>query len=469
MLIENATLADGRECDVRVSGERIAEVGEAGTLDSESGERTIDATGKRLLPGMIDVHVHFRQPGFDHKETWETGSKSAAAGGVTTVVDQPNTEPPTIDGESFDAKAALAAESVVDFGINGGVTEEWQPAELFERDLFALGEVFLADSTGEMGIDGTLFSEALTKATAAEVTVTVHAEDATLFNESAKERTDADAWSAFRTARAESEAIRRACALAAQRDARIHIAHTSTPEGIDIATEAGMTCEVTPHHLFLSRDDYDELGTHGRMNPPLRRERRRQQVYDRVADGAVDMIATDHAPHTAAEKDTDIWSAPSGVPGVETVLPLLLAEAERGMFSYERIRDLTAANPADIFELSGKGRIEPGNDADFVLIDPDAVEPIRAESLHTKCEWTPFEGRDAIFPEWTMVRGEMAYERDAEEPFGEARGRNVRVIPDAEPQTDQAETSPEEQKTADEKSDAKSETSDQSGGTDHST
>ena len=289
-----------------------------------------------------------------------------------------------------------------------------------------------------------------------------------LFNESAKERTDADAWSAYRTARAESEAIRRACALAAQRDARIHIAHTSTPDGIDIASEAGMTCEVTPHHLFLSREDYDELGTHGRMNPPLRRERLRQQVYDRVADGTVDMIATDHAPHTAAEKDTDIWSAPSGVPGVETVLPLLLAEAERGKFSYERVRDLTAANPADTFALSAKGRIEPGNDADLVLVDPEAVEPIRAESLHTKCGWSPFEGRDAIFPEWTMVRGEMAYERNAEEPFGEARGRNVRASPEEGSQTDPPETAPEEQETAAEKSGTDSETSDQSGGTDHS-
>ena len=424
MLIEDATLADGRRCDVRISGERIDAVAESGTLDPDDEER-IDASGKRLLPGMIDVHVHFREPGFGHKETWTTGSKSAAAGGVTTVVDQPNTDPPTVDGPGYDEKADYAEQSLIDYGINGGVTAEWDPDDLFERELFALGEVFLADSTGDMGIDGQLFTEALEGAIEAETTVTVHAEDATLFNESARDRSDADAWSAYRTARAEEEAVRRACALAEQRDAQIHIAHTSTPEGIDIAAETGMTCEVTPHHLFLSRSDLDDLGTHGRMNPPLRRERRRQQVYERVADGTVDMIATDHAPHTAAEKDADIWSAPSGVPGVETALPLLLVEAAEGRLSFERVRDLTATSPADVFGLPDRGRVEAGNYADLVLVDPDDTEPVRAEDLHTKCEWTPFEGRDAIFPEWTMLRGEMAYER-ADDSFGEARGQNVR-------------------------------------------
>jgi dihydroorotase len=426
MLIEDATLADGRHRDVRIDGERIDAVAEAGTLDAGADERAIDAAGKRLLPGMIDVHVHFRQPGFGHKETWTTGSKSAAAGGVTTVVDQPNTDPPTIDGESYDTKADLATDSLIDYGINGGVTAEWNPDTLFDRELFALGEVFLADSTGDMGIESQLFTDALEEATEAETTVTVHAEDATLFNESARARSDADAWSAYRTARAEKEAVRRACALAEQRDAQIHIAHTSTPEGIDIADETGMTCEVTPHHLFLSRSDFDDLGTHGRMNPPLRRERRRQQVYERVVDGTVDMIATDHAPHTAAEKDADIWSAPSGVPGVETALPLLLAETVEGPIGFERVRDLTAATPAEVFGLPDRGRVEAGNFADLVLIDPDDVESIRAEDLHTKCGWTPFDGRDAVFPEWTMLRGAMAHERE-DDSFGDIRGRNVRT------------------------------------------
>jgi dihydroorotase len=259
------------------------------------------------------------------------------------------------------------------------------------------------------------------------VTVTSRslAEDASLFNDDARERDDADAWSAFRTARAEAAAVERACEVAQARDARIHIAHTSTPAGIDIASEAGMTTEVTPHHLLLSRDDLDELGTHGRMNPPLRSESRRREVYERVVDGTVDMIATDHAPHTREEKDAPIWDAPSGVPGVETMLPLLLAEVRDGDLTYERVRDLTAANPADVFDLPSKGAVAEGNDADLVLVDPDDVREISGEALHSKCGWTPFEGFDGIFPELTMVRGTVVYD-GADDEFGDRHGENVR-------------------------------------------
>ncbi|MFC6974758.1 dihydroorotase [Halomicroarcula sp. GCM10025709] len=425
MLIRSATLPDGSQRDVRVSGDSIAAVGR----DLEPGDdRVLDAAGKRLFPGAIDVHVHFRQPGYPHKETWETGSRAAAAGGVTTVVDQPNTDPPTVDGAAFDQKAEFAADSLIDWGINGGVTADWDPDSLLARRLFALGEVFLADSTGDMGIDTDLFAEAVDAATEAGVPVTVHAEDATKFNEDARARDDADAWSAYRTAEAEAAAVERACAIARDRDARIHIAHTSTPEGIDIASEAGMTTEVTPHHLLLSRKDLDELGTLGRMNPPLRRESRRRKVYERVADGTVDMIATDHAPHTRAEKDASIWDAPSGVPGVETMLPLLLAEARDPdtPLSYERVRDLTAATPAAVFDVPQKGAIEPGRDADLVLVDTTETTEIGGEALQTDCGWTPFEGFEGIFPEWTMVRGTVVYDADAADPFGAHDGQNVR-------------------------------------------
>lgn len=432
MLIANATLADGRTVDVRIEGERIDAVGSLG------GEPDVDADGKLLLPGAIDAHVHFREPGFPHKETWETGSRSAAAGGVTTVVDQPNTDPPTVDGAGFDEKGGLARESYVDYGINGGVIEEWEPDELFERPIFALGEVFLADSTGEMGIDAGLFEEAVGRAAEEDVTVTVHAEDATLFDEGALDGADegigrdadADAWSAYRSADAEVRAIDRACEVGSGSDARVHIAHTTTPEGIDAASEAGATCEVCPHHLFLSREDLDELGTYGRMNPPLRSEERREAVFERVRDGTVDLVATDHAPHTREEKEAGIRDAPSGVPGVETMVPLLLAAAERGELSRERVRDLTAANPARLFDLPRKGAVTEGMDADLALYDPERVEEIHGEALHSKAGWTPFEGREGVFPELTLVRGSVVYERETEregtERFGEAAGRNVR-------------------------------------------
>jgi dihydroorotase len=406
MLFRNVTLADGRVRDVRTEGELIDAVGCDLTTD-----------GPR-----IDAHVHFREPGFPHKETWESGSKSAVAGGVTTVFDQPNTEPPTIDAESYEQKRDLASSSLIDYAINGGVSADWTPDELFAKPLGALGEVFLADSTGDMGIDTDRYRAALGDALEHDVPVTVHAEDATLFDDSVRDRTDPDAWSAYRTADAEIAAIERACRVASELGTTIHVAHTSTPEGVDIVQDAGMTCEVSPHHLFLSRDDLDELGTFGRMNPPLRSKSRRETMFQRLLDGSIDIVATDHAPHTAAEKDASIWEAPSGVPGVETALPLLLEAAREGRIGYERIRDLTATNVASIFGLDRKGRIEEGYHADLVVVDPDRSVPIRGDDLHSKCEWTPFEGRNGVFPELTMVRGTIVY-RDG--TITDHAGKNV--------------------------------------------
>ncbi|WP_058366348.1 dihydroorotase [Haloparvum sedimenti] len=441
MLITGAELADGRVRDVRVrDGEFLAV--ESG-IEPEAGERVVDARGRTMLPGAVDVHVHFREPGGSHKETWTTGSRAAAAGGVTTVVDQPNTSPPTVDGDAFAEKAALAdGNALVDYGLNGGVTAEWDPDALFDAPLLALGEVFLADSTGEMGIDADLFAEAVAAAAEHDVPVTVHAEDATLFDDEAMEgdlggigrAADADRWSAYRTATAEAVAVERAIETGIEAGGRIHVAHTSTPEGIDAVAEAAadgapVTCEVTPHHLFLSRADAGRLGTYGRMNPPLRSTERRQAVFERLRDGTVDVVATDHAPHTVAEKEQGLAAAPSGVPGVETMLPLLLASVRQGDLPLERVRDVTAANPAAIFGLDRKGRIEAGRDADFVLVDLATSREIEAGALHSKARWTPFEGWRGVFPELTVRRGDVVYERDpvtGSESFGAAEGRNVR-------------------------------------------
>ncbi|PSQ54557.1 dihydroorotase [Halobacteriales archaeon SW_8_68_21] len=458
MLITGATLVDGRVRDVRIGDDgRIDAVAEG--LDADAGERVLEARGRHLLPGAVDVHVHFREPGGSHKETWVSGSHSAAAGGVTTVVDQPNTSPPTVDGAAFDEKAALAAESLVDYGINGGVTADWDPERLFDRPLFALGEVFLADSTGDMGIDADLFADALDEATARNVPVTVHAEDATLFDESALDgdlggtgtAATTDAWSAYRTADAEVAAVERALAAASERDARVHVAHTSTPEAVDAVVdareegadgdegvEAGragtntaprVTCEVTPHHLFLSRERARSLGTFGRMNPPLRSEERREALFARLAAGDIDVVATDHAPHAIDEKRRGLVDAPSGVPGVETLYPLLLESVRTGELSLGRVRDVVAANPAEAFGLDRKGRVAEGYDADLVLVDTADPREIEAAALHSACAWTPFEGLRGVFPEVTLVRGEVVYERDpatGAASFGEPVGRNVR-------------------------------------------
>jgi dihydroorotase len=429
-LFRDAGLADGRRRDVRTDSGTIVAVADA--VESDPADRIVDADGRLLLPGAIDAHVHFREPGDAHKETWTTGSRSAAAGGVTTVVDQPNTASPTITGDAFDRKAELAAASYVDYGINGGVTADWDPDSLFARPLFALGEVFLADSTGGMGIDTDRFAAAVERAADAGVTVTVHAEDATRFDETVRDRDaggagrDADAarWGQYRPAQAEAVAVEQAVEIGASAGATIHIAHTSTPEGVDAAVAGGATCEATPHHLFLSQKDATELGTYGRMNPPLRSEARREALWDRLTGGQIDIVATDHAPHTVEEKETGLWDAPSGVPGVETMLPLLLERARRGEISYERVRDVTAANVAEVFDLSEKGRIAEGNDADLVLVDPERTREIHGADLHSKCGWTPFEGLNGVFPLLTMVRGTVVYEDG--DFVDDAVGENVR-------------------------------------------
>ncbi len=440
MLITAAQLPDGRRRDIRITDGSIAAVEQSLALRED--EKLLDAAGRTLMPGAIDVHVHFREPGYEHKETFHSGSRAAAAGGVTTVVDQPNTEPPTVSGSAFDEKAIRAAESLVDYGLNGGVTDAWEPEPLFDRPLFALGEVFMADSTGSMGISDETFVDAVTRASAAGVPVTVHAEDSDRFDPTALEEAtgtgrdaDVDRWSRYRPPEAEVAAVDRAVTVAEEADAQLHIAHASTPEAIDRAAAASdVTCEVTPHHAFLSRADADELGTFGRMNPPLRSESIRTAVFERIADGTVDMIATDHAPHTRAEKEQSLADAPSGVPGVETMVPLLLAAVRDGRLSLERVRDLVAATPAAVFGLPEKGRIQPGRDADLALYDLDRVSEIDGDGLHSACSWTPFAGRDGVFPLATLVRGELVYvapEANVEAPFdgsfGPSIGRNVRL------------------------------------------
>ena len=459
MLFTAATLADGETRDVRVTDGTIAAVGES--LPDNAEETVVDASGHHLLPGGVDVHVHFREPGFSHKETWAGGSRAAAAGGVTTVVDQPNTQPPTTTRAAVDEKHELAAVSLVDYGLNAGVTGEWDPRVVFDRPVFALGEVFLADSTGEMGIEQATFETALERANEADVPVTVHAEDAERFDPAALDEATgvgrdapADRWSQYRPAQAEVAAVETALSAAAEAGTSVHVAHTSTPAAVDAVSEAAaetagandrrVTCEVTPHHLLLSRADLDGLGTYGRMNPPLRSESRCEALFERVRDGTVDVVATDHAPHTVAEKEASLTEAPSGVPGVETMVPLLLGQVATGRLSLSRVRDLVAANPARIFGLPEKGGVEPGADADLVLVDLDATESVRADRLHTACGWTPFEGKTAVFPELTLVRGEPVYDPhgitsqngveasdtagadNVDDPFGDAVGRNVR-------------------------------------------
>jgi len=406
--------------EIRVENGVVTRVAE--TVRSETVDETVDADGALVLPGAVDVHVHFREPGATQKEDWRSGSRSAAAGGVTTVVDQPNTEPPTVDGAAFDEKRALAENSVVDHGINAGVTENWKPDELFDRPVAAYGEVFMADSTGEMGVDASLFERAVRRVGGRGELVTVHAEDSEEFVDVNLDTQDADAWSRHRAPEAEIAAVERAVEVA---DEPVHFAHISHPRSVDIIEETRHTCEATTHHLFLSRDDLDELGTLGKMNPPLRSENARRRLFDRLVDGAVDCVATDHAPHTLGEKDAPVRDAPSGVPGVETLYPLLLGLVQNDELELSRAVELVAETPARVFGFEDKGAVAEGNDADLVIVE-ESVEEVRADRLHTKVDWTPFEGFDGVFPRTVLRRGEVVYERgDGGERFADGGGRLV--------------------------------------------
>jgi len=406
--------------EIRVENGVVTRVAE--TVRSETVDETVDADGALVLPGAVDVHVHFREPGATQKEDWRSGSRSAAAGGVTTVVDQPNTEPPTVDGAAFDEKRALAENSVVDHGINAGVTENWKPDELFDRPVAAYGEVFMADSTGEMGVDASLFERAVRRVGGRGELVTVHAEDSEEFVDVNLDTQDADAWSRHRAPEAEIAAVERAVEVA---DEPVHFAHISHPRSVDIIEETRHTCEATTHHLFLSRDDLDELGTLGKMNPPLRSENARRRLFDRLVDGAVDCVATDHAPHTLGEKDAPVRDAPSGVPGVETLYPLLLGLVQNDELELSRAVELVAEAPARVFGFEDKGAVDEGNDADLVIVE-ESVEEVRADRLHTKVDWTPFEGFDGVFPRTVLRRGEVVYERgDGGERFADGGGRLV--------------------------------------------
>ncbi len=404
--------------DVLVYDGRIAEV--CDEVDVDDVDEVVDADGRAVLPGAIDVHVHFRAPGYTHKEDWRTGSRSAAAGGVTTVVDQPNTDPETVTGEAFDLKAEAAAEkSIVDYGVNAGVSESWQPEELFQRPVAAYGEVFMADSTGEMGVDADVFEDAVSEIQSRGYLVTVHAEDSSLFRD--VELRSTDDWSRMRPPEAEVAAVEKAMEAARE---PLHFAHVSHPDAVDVIAPTDHTCEVTPHHLLLSRDDLPELGTYGKMNPPLRSEEAREELWRRYVDGDVDCVATDHAPHTREEKDAPVAEAPSGVPGVETMLPLLLAKHLEGEVSLERVVRSTSRNPAAVFGFEDKGRLRAGYHADLVFVDLEAEpEDVDASGLHSRCTWTPFEGYPAVYPEMVLRRGDVVF-HDGDFPF-DGGGENV--------------------------------------------
>lgn len=400
-------------------------------LRVSSSDMIIDANGALTLPAGIDVHVHFREPGMAAKENWYTGSCAAAAGGITTVIDQPNTIPPTTDRRSFEQKLKLAKKkSIIDFGINGGVTSNIEKLEeLWKLGVTAFGEIFMAESTGGLNINEETFEEALVEIKRLGAMATIHAEDEKMrleLEELLKGYISSDYHSKVRPNACEEAAVQKALELISKMKVRAHFCHMSTLEAIGMIRKEKylarrenktplFTCEVTPHHLFLSTRDWERLRSFGKMNPPLRGSHSIKALVNGINDGTIDMVASDHAPHLESEKDTDLRFAPSGVPGVETLMPLMLAAVRKNILPLAQMIILTSWNPAKAFglDLQAKGRLEVGFDADLIIVDPRALQPLKAEMLHSKAGWTPFEGMDVVFPQYTLSRGEVIWTEES--------------------------------------------------------
>ena len=408
-----------KDFDIWITDGKVASLGGPHRADEE-----IDASGMLVLPGVIDAHVHFRDPGPTYKEDWESGSISAAAGGVTTVIDQPNTDPRTLDARTFELKLDRAKNhSVVDFCINGG---PGNILALVKLGAMAIGEIFTYE------YNDTKLEKQLREVEEAGVLPTVHAEDGQIIKEKTEKllgETDPEVYSTSRPKMAEAVAVEKVLSWVQ----RAHICHLSTFQGLDLvkdARKAGkkVSCEVCPHHLLFNRNDYRKQGSFLKMNPPLRDPSDNEALWAGLRDGSIDIVASDHAPHLPEEKKQGIWEAPAGVPGVETLLPLMLMAVRSNLITLDRLVSATSAKPAEIFGLQNKGQIAPGRDADLVLVDTKAITRINADRLHSRADWTPYEGRQAIFPNATLVRGTVVFDGDLEvrPGFGrfQARGRD---------------------------------------------
>jgi dihydroorotase len=375
-----------------------------GVVSRASGPaaETLDCAGLVVLPGAIDMHVHLRDGPQAYKEDWETGTRSAVAGGVTLVVDQPNTVPPLETVDTFAARVALGRRrSRCGFAVNGAVTPGADLEGLHAAGALAFGETFAAPSSYGEALDDRDLAVALSRIAALGALATIHLEDPVPGTPATLRDHDR-----LRPARGEERALERLLALAPP-GLRLHCCHVTSPAAIRRAASVGASVEVTPHHLLLDRGQFRDEDGHGKVNPPLRDRAEREALVACLA--SIDTLASDHAPHAPEEKAAPFAEAPSGLPGVETMVPLLLARALDGALSLERLIELTSAGPARVLGIRPAG-FSPGDRADFAIF-PHTAEPVRASRLHAKCGWTPFEGMPAVFPELVIIGGEIAYDR----------------------------------------------------------
>lgn len=417
--------------DLLIEDGKIAKVG--GNIDSPGAEE-IDCTGKHVIPGVIDAHVHFRSPGDEYKEDWETGSRAAVMGGVTTVFDMPNTNPQTTTLEALEDKRALArAKSHVNFGLFFGGTG--RNLEEVKKASGIVGvKVYMGETTGQTINEDSDFMEKLLKDLFEQTdrVIAIHAEDEELIKkhiETYRGEDNPEIHSLIRNDSIAFAAARRAIHLAKKYSGRLHICHMSTKKEVELLakySDENITCEVAPHHLFFTISEYARQGNFVKMNPPLRAQNDVDALWEAVRSGLVNIVATDHAPHLPEEKEQGYWDAPAGVPGVEMVLPLMLNSVNEGRIILDDVVRLLCEGPANLYGVRGKGFLKEGYDADVVVVDMDMVREVRNEDVVSKCGWTPYAGMNLRgWPVMTFVGGMLVVEN--REIVSGSKGREVFV------------------------------------------
>jgi dihydroorotase len=396
------------ERDIGVSDGRIAAIGD---LSAASAGEAIDCRGLHILPGVIDSQVHFREPGLVHKEDLETGSRAAALGAVTAVFEMPNTDPTTTSAVALADKLKRAKGRMhCDFAFwVGGTHENVADLPELERLPGAAGiKVFMGSSTGRLLVADDSGVLAILKKIRRRAAF--HSEDEARLNERKPLRAPGDPSShpVWRDEIAALKATERLIRLAREARAQVHVLHVSTREEMEFLASAKdvATCEATPHHLTLSAEDYQRLGTKMQMNPPVRSAEHREGIWRGLRQGVVDVLGSDHAPHTLEEKAKLYPDSPSGMTGVQTLVPIMLDHVNAGRLTLQRFVDLTSAGPQRIFGIARKGRIAAGYDADFTIVDMKQVETIRDSWIASRSNWTPYDGKTVTgWPVGAIVRG----------------------------------------------------------------
>jgi dihydroorotase len=395
--------------DIGVIDGRIAFIG---GLSQAAAAEVIDCKGLHILPGVIDTQVHFREPGLTHKEDLETGSRSAVMGGVTAVFEMPNTDPLTVTEAAFNDKIKHAHHRMhCDFAFFiGGTRDNVQDLHQLERAPGCAGvKVFIGSSTGALLVED---DASLRKILAViRRRAAFHAEDEYRLNERKALRIEGDPRSHpfWRDEVAALMATERLVKLARETGRRIHVLHISTKQEIEYLREHKdvASCEATPHHLTMAAPEcYERLGTRAQMNPPVRSADHREGIWYGIEQGIIDVLGSDHAPHTLDEKAKTYPGSPSGMTGVQTLVPLMLDHVNAGRLSLQRFVDLSSAGPARLFDIACKGRIAAGYDADFTLVDLKRSETITNNWIASRAGWTPYDGlRVTGWPVGTFVRG----------------------------------------------------------------